>query len=175
MTSGGTPVACRLQEDGEDQRGTGIARGELFKGPGFDDGYCFTEDEGYRFLCACSFWFIPFSCNIWRVRISEVVLVLGISGDHEDVRGSGIVNLGIRRRRVVSLTHRPLYLRREESSPYQPNSTLGGPQNWSGYSEEENPLLHLMAIEPQFNGFPDSSLINVPTWLLRLLFAITLV
>jgi len=42
------------------------------------------------------------------VRISEVVHVLDISGDHEDVQGSGILNLGIRWRRIVILTHRPL-------------------------------------------------------------------
>jgi len=38
--------------------------------------------------------------------------------------------------------------RRGKNPLYPPDSTLGGPQKWSSYKEEEKKLLHLLAIEP---------------------------
>lgn len=61
--------------------------------------------------------------------------MLDTAADHEDVRGSGILDIGIGGRRFTGR-----FTPGGETSPYPPNSTLGGPQNWSGCSEEETSL-----------------------------------
>jgi hypothetical protein len=82
----------------------------------------------------------------------NVVPVLNQAPLHEDVLGSGgtaprILDLGTRRRWVVSFTPRPLYLQGE--SPWYPwNKRLGGPQSGSGRGGEEKNYQPPPGIEP---------------------------
>jgi hypothetical protein len=57
-----------------------------------------------------------------------------------EVYSSNIFGLGTRRRRVVSFTHRPLYLR-EKSSRYRLDRRLDVPQSRFGGCREEKDLL----------------------------------
>jgi hypothetical protein len=58
-----------------------------------------------------------------------------------------ILNLGTRRRLMVSFTHRPPYSQRKIPR-YPPNKRLGGPQNKSGRGGEEKDSKPLPVLEP---------------------------